>query len=71
MIVIITNVTNDEQYVGAQFFGMMVGMAILRASTPAIWHNASTGLAVPNCLAANQIADGLSPGNSTQMMLFI
>jgi len=47
-------------YVGAQFFGTLVGMALLRASTPIAWHH--EGALVPNCLAANRVAAGLSAG---------
>jgi len=49
-------------YVGAQFSGTLIGVALLRASTPAVWHNAASGLAVPNCLASNQVASGLTSG---------
>lgn len=49
-------------YACAQFFGTLIGMAFLRASTPSIWHNTATALAVPNCLAANRVAPGISAG---------
>jgi len=49
-------------YVFAQFTGTLVGVALLKASTPAVWHNGASGLAVPNCLAANQVHAGLTSG---------
>jgi len=63
------SVIRGLMYFGAQFCGTLVGIALLRASTPLAWHVQIQGTdaapvykSVANCLAANQVADGITAG---------
>jgi len=49
-------------YVLAQFFGTLLGAALLRASTPPAWTVSTSPTPVPNCLASNMVNADVTPG---------